>query len=188
MPVESDPLASIKDSVLVVIDVQDKLFPLMQQRDLLAARIATLMRGADALGIPILLTEQYPQGLGHTVPELAAIGSPRLIEKTTFSCLGDEAFRDALRGLRRSRLVLCGIEAHICVMQTALEAVAAGYDVQLVEDAVSSRLEHAAAIGIARMRAAGALSATAEGCLFEWLTRCDRPEFKAMLPLFKESR
>ncbi|MCB9831772.1 MAG: hydrolase [Planctomycetes bacterium] len=181
-------LAAIDDSVLLVVDLQEKLFPLMQEQDVLLARVQMLMRAAETLDLPILVTEQYPSGLGRTLRALDGIGRQRRLEKTTFSCFGDEGVVAALRETRRRRLVLCGIEAHICVMQTALEALDAGWEVQVVEDAVASRLPHAAALGIARMRQAGAVTASAEGQIFEWLRRCDRPEFKSLLPLFKESR
>ena len=148
-------IARATDSVLVVVDVQEKLFPLMQDREALAERIAMLMRGANALSVPILVTEQYRQGLGETIPLLKSAAPAEYLEKTTFSCFGDVGFLAALGALGRSRLVLCGIEAHICVTQTALQAGEAGYAVHVAEDAVSSRLDHAKDLGIARMRAAG---------------------------------
>lgn len=185
---QHDGLASAAEkSVLVVVDVQEKLFPLMQNRELLQSRIALLMQGAAKLGVPIIVTEQYVQGLGSTIPALGNLVPNQKIEKTTFSCFGESAFRQALRQTERSSVVLCGIEAHICVMQTAIDSIREGYDTFVVEDAVASRLEHAQALGIARMRQAGSATASAEGTLFEWLNRCDRPEFKDLLPLFKES-
>ncbi|MFT7617120.1 MAG: nicotinamidase-related amidase [Planctomycetota bacterium] len=180
--------ADAEKSVLVVVDIQEKLFPLMHNKDALNDRVALLMQGASRLGVPILITEQYVQGLGATIPTLGDLVPSTKIEKTTFSCFGEPAFREALRQGERTSVVLCGIESHICVMQTALDAIAEGYDVFVVEDAVSSRLEHVRELGIQRMRQAGAITATAEGMLFEWLGRCDRSEFKDLLPLFKESR
>ena len=174
-------------SVLVVVDVQEKLFPLMQEKELLASRLAMLMRGAEVLNIPILVTEQYVKGLGHTIAALKSLPVTDTIEKVTFSCFGEAAFRETLRNLERTHLVLCGIEAHICVMQTALDGIAAGHDVLVVEDAVSTRLSHTRELGLQRMRGAGVASASAEGILFEWLESCEHQAFKSLLPLFKES-
>ncbi len=172
----------------MVIDVQEKLFGLMQDKALVAKRIELLMNGAQALGVPIIVTEQYVKGLGHTIPTVSAAAKHDVIEKTTFSCFGEQRFVDKLRATERTALVLCGIEAHICVMQTALDGIDHGYDVVAVEDAVSARLAHTARLGLKRMSQSGTRTATAEGQIFEWLGRCDRSEFKDLLPLFKESR
>lgn len=175
-------------SVLVLVDVQEKLFPLMQEKEVLEHRLRMLLRGAALLGVPILVTEQYKKGLGGTIAGLLDEVSATVVEKASFSCFGCEDFVEALRATEREQLVVCGIEAHICVMQTCLDGRREGYDVFCVEDAVSSRLAHARDLGVARMRAGGTASATAEGVLFEWLGRCDDDHFKAVLPLVREAR
>ena len=186
----SDPLsvAEAARSVLVVVDVLEKLHPLLQDADALTSRIGQLMKAAETLAVPILVTEQYVQGLGPTIAPIREAAAARVVEKTTFSCLGESDFTEALRDLRRDQVVLAGIEAHICVLQTGLGLLAEGYDVFVVEDAVSSRMPHTAGIGIARLRAAGAHPATAEGVVFEWMRRCDVPAFKELLPIIREGR
>ncbi len=183
----SGMMATTANSVLVVVDVQEKLFPVCQEKELLEQRVQLLMEGAQVLGIPIIVTEQYVRGLGHTIDSLGKCASAAVVEKTTFSCFGNENFRQTLRSLERTCLVLCGIEAHICVAQTALDGIGHGYDVVVAEDAISTRLPHTKALGIAKMRQHGAKTDCTEGVLFTWLGQCDRPEFKQLLPLFKES-
>jgi nicotinamidase-related amidase len=187
MSVDRIGMARRTDAVLVVVDVQEKLFPLMQEREAVERRLVMLVHGMRALGAPIIVTEQYVKGLGPTIPALrqAAAGA-RYVEKTTFSCFGDAGFLSALKATGRRQVVLCGIETHICVLQTLLGARAAGYEVFLVADAVAARLPHTSAIGIERARDAGACLASAEGILFECTERCDDGAFKEVLRLVRE--
>lgn len=180
------PLISRAQAVVVVVDVQQKLFPLMQEPERLLRRCVQLVTGAATLGVPVIVSEQYPRGLGATVPELtAAAAGARVVAKDTFSCLGNPEFAQALRDTERRQVVVCGIETHICVLQTCFDARAQGYDVYLVADAVASRLPHTGPIGLERMRQAGIAFTTVEGTLFEMLARRDAPEFKAVLELVR---
>ena len=174
-------------SHLVLVDLQEKLLPTIDEIDRVLARSRFLVETARALGVPVTVSEQYPKGLGPTEPGLLALcdGAP-VIAKTAFSCLKDAALAARLSAdpVRR-QLVLVGIEAHVCVLQTALDAVAAGFDVFVASDAVSSRSTGDAAAGLARMAAAGVTVISAEMAFFEWLERSGTPEFKALSPLLR---
>src|SRR6185295_6368818 len=134
-------IARRDDSVLVVIDCQERLWKVISGREALEQGLLTLIRGARLLDVPVLVTEQNPQGLGPTIPSLTeALGPAKVLTKASFSCLGNEAFLSALRETDRGTVVLAGIEAHICVLQTALDALAAGFRVHVVADAAGTRL------------------------------------------------
>jgi isochorismate hydrolase len=151
------------------------------------AGAARLMRAARRLGVPLLVSEQYPKGIGPTVPSLATLATPdETLEKLSFSCAAEPAIRSrlALMGPRR-QAVLCGIEAHVCVLQSALGLIDAGWSVAVVEDAVSSRRAGDRDAGLRRLAAAGATIATAEMVLFEWLERAGTAEFRDLLKLIK---
>ncbi|KYH39633.1 MAG: isochorismatase hydrolase [Candidatus Bathyarchaeota archaeon B63] len=127
-------------TILVVIDVQEKLFAKVKEREKIASNICRLIRFAGLLGVPVMMTEQYPKGLGPTIPEIRKLTSEiRPVEKVEFSCLASQEFRRRLDEAEARNLILTGIEAHICVAQTAIEALADGYRVYVVQDAVSSR-------------------------------------------------
>jgi len=176
-----------RDAVaLVVIDFQEKLLPKILGADAVAEQGTKLIRFARELGIPILWTEQYPKGLGRTVAPVAAeLESIVPIEKTAFGCLGDKAFADALAATGRNQLLLTGIEAHICVMQTALLAIEQGYRVFVPRDAVGSRFEPEYRAGLDRLERAGAELVTTEMAIFEILREAGTPDFKKALPLIK---
>jgi len=175
-----------QDAVGVIIDVQGKLAQSMHERDALFDNLQRLVRGLKLLGIPLLWTEQYPQGLGPTIPELAALLQPSAaISKVSFSCSGCPAFRDALRALGRRQVLLAGIEAHVCVFQTARDLAAEGFEVHVVADAVSSRRAENARLGIERMRAAGAQMTGVESALFELMKTAEHPRFREMLQVVR---
>jgi len=172
-------------TVLVLVDYQERLLPAIDRRaDILEAAVK-LTRGAQALGVPIVHTEQYPRGLGPTAPELAELLTAEPIEKLSFGCCGEPAFLDALAALGRKQAVLAGIEAHVCVYQTAVGLLDAGYDVHVVTDAVSSRTQENRAIGLQKMRDAGAGVTSVETALFELLRVAGGPEFKAVIQIVK---
>ena len=176
----------VEDSLLVLIDCQERLFPVIQNHQELAGRLQTLLAGAGLLEVPVLITEQYKKGLGSTVPAVrAAATAASTIEKLTFSCFGDETFLAQFHGHERGTLVLCGIETHICVLQTALDALAEGYQVQIVADAVGSRSTDNRLSALERLRDAGAVITCVESLLFEWMVRCDHPKFKEIQRLVK---
>lgn len=175
------------ESVLVVVDVQEKLLPAITAAEHILRGCRRMVRAAQTLGVPVLFTEQYPKGLGPTVPGLAALfGETRPIAKTAFGCYGCAEFADAIDRLRRPSVLLCGIEAHICVYQTAAQALARGAAVYVLEDAIGARGDEARQIGLARMRAAGAVSAHTEMAIYELLGAAATPDFRAILPIIKE--
>ncbi|MGB5106160.1 MAG: hydrolase [Candidatus Zixiibacteriota bacterium] len=174
------------NSVLVVVDVQGKLAQLMFDKDNLFANLQRMIKGAQLLGIPILWTEQYPEGLGVTIPELAQLmrdGAP--LVKDTFSCCGDDKFAQALKSLGRKNIMLTGIETHVCVYQTARDLLADGYAVELIVDAVSSRTEANKNLGVERMKDLGAGVMSTEMTLFELLRVAKGDKFKEVLRIVK---
>jgi nicotinamidase-related amidase len=179
-------LASRDDSILLLVDIQERLFPTIQGGTAMAAEIARLARGAALLGVPVLVSEQYPKGLGRTIPAVAeAARGAMVLEKTAFSCGADHGIMAAIRALDRGTVVLAGIEAHICVLQTALDLLARGFRVHVAADAVGTRLPRNLAIGADRAARAGATVTSVESVLFEWMERSDVSEFKAVQGLLK---
>ena len=171
---------------LIVIDVQEKLISAMSQADTVVANITALLKAAERLGVPALFSEQYPKGLGPTVGALAPFAAKAgPVEKTEFSCASAPGFVERVKAAGREQLVLTGIEAHVCVLQSALQFKALGYSVFVVADAVSSRRSESAAIALERMRAAGVIAVTTEMVIFEWLGRAGSPEFKELSALIK---
>ncbi len=182
----SPELMSRDDTALLVIDVQGKLIKLVPGFRRLVWNIRRLIDGAELLGVAKAATEQYPQGLGPTVPELAErfVG---MSSKVTFSCGScGEVFADfERRGIQR--VLLTGIEAHVCVQQTALDLLAAGYRVYLAVDALGSRYEIDYQTALRRMESAGATLTTTEAALFEWCQQAATPEFKQLSRLIQET-
>jgi nicotinamidase-related amidase len=174
--------------VLVVIDIQEKLLPPIFQKEQLVRNAQLLILAAGILKIPALVSTQYTKGLGVTVPEIASLLSgTESIDKTLFSCFGSDAFCAALKQLPATRgtLLLCGMESHICVMQTALAALREGYLVHVASDAVSSRTEWNWKIGLDRMRAAGAVISSTEMMIYELMRSSSSAAFKELLPHLK---
>lgn len=173
-------------SCLLMIDVQERLLAAMNQPESMLLNCEILLRAADRLGVPILVTEQYPVGLGHTVPRLAEISErAQRLEKVHFSCFAEPALRTAIETCGRSQMVLAGMEAHVCVAQTALDLALAGHDVFVVGDATISRTMASRDAAHARLRDAGIAIVTTEMVLFEWLGRADSEAFRALMPLIK---
>lgn len=173
-------------SVLVVIDIQEKLVPAVEQPDALIARVRMLLEAAAVLEIPVVFTEQYPKGLGPTVAALReSIGPEGAISKVTFACTGEPAFARRLAALGRDQVIVCGMETHVCVLQTALGLREEGQRVAVVADAVSSRSPNDRRLGLKRMRSHGVDVVTAEMVLFEWLERAGTPAFKRLSALIK---
>ena len=173
---------------LIVIDVQDKLLPPIWQKDQLVRNSQLLIRLAGILKIPTIVTTQYAKGLGTTVPEVdSLLPESAPIDKVMFSCFGSDVFCSMLKRMpgQRTTLLLCGMEAHICVTQTALAALRDGYLVHVASDAVSSRTEWNWRVGLDRMRAAGAVISSAEMMIYELLRSSGSPAFREMLPYLK---
>lgn len=175
------------DSALVVIDVQEKLMPLVVDHARITWNIGRLLDGAAMLNVPAVATEQYPQGLGGTLPELAARVKAAIPEKLLFSCVecGGLFTQLAERGVHK--LLLCGIEAHVCVQQTALDLMAAGFRVYLAVDAIGARYDIDRDIALRRMETSGATLTTTEAVLFEWCEVAGTPEFKHISQLVRQS-
>ena len=181
-------LLQAEQCALLVVDIQEKLLPPIFDRDELVKNSQMLVRLASVLEIPAVVTTQYAQGLGAIVPEIASlVGQVRFIDKLDFSCFGSNEFRSTLKSLpgNRNTVLLCGMEAHICVMQTALGALNEGYLVHVASDAIGSRARWNWEIGIDRMRAAGAVISTTEMMIYELLRCSGTREFKEMLPYLK---
>lgn len=177
---------TIDRSVLVLIDVQGKLAELMVRRDDLYRHLDRLIRGAQALQIPILWTEQNPTRMGPTVEPLRTLlHAIAPIPKMSFSCAGEPVFAKALAALNRNQIILAGIETHVCVFQTAADLVRNGNSVVVPADAVSSRSEDNYRVGLERIRTAGATIASVESILFELMRTADHPAFRTILALVK---
>ena len=173
------------ESVLVVIDMQARLVPAMQAPARTLRNSRTLLVAAEQLKIPVIVTEQYPEGLGKTVPELGVIDRATVLRKMHFSCMEDSDFAAHFRRLGRKQAVLAGMEAHICVLQTAASMIEEGIETFVVSDATASRSLESERACIARLSACGAGIVTTEMVIFEWLGRAGTPAFKQMLPYIK---
>jgi len=174
-------LLKAERSAVLVIDVQERLFPHVHQHQHVLARIDLLLFAAKLMAIPVLLTEQYAKGLGSTIKEIReAIPGCRPLSKLCFSCVPAPGFKEEIAALRRDQLVLAGIETHVCVAQTALELASEGGDVCVVADATSSRRPLDAQIALRRLELGGLTVSTAEAVVFEWLRRAGTSEFKAI--------
>ncbi len=173
---------------LVVIDIQEKLLPPIFQKEQLVRNSQLLIRAAGILKIPALVSTQYAKGLGGTVAEIASLlPEVEVIDKTLFSCFGSDSFCASLKRLpgNRNTLLLCGMESHICVTQTALAGLREGYLVHVASDAVSSRTEWNWKIGLERMRAAGAVISSTEMMIYELMRASSSAAFKELLPYLK---
>lgn len=178
----------VENAVLVVIDVQERLVPAMPQEVYLRLRdtVKMLVSGAELLGVPVVTTEQYPKGIGHTVPELADACKSTVIEKVSFGCCGEPNFLAALKDLGRSQVIITGMEAHVCVYQTVLGLLEDGYHVHLLRDAICSRNKTDYLAGVDNAAQAGAVVTTAETALFQMLQKSTHEQFRAVSKLVKE--
>jgi nicotinamidase-related amidase len=175
-----------EDAILVMIDFQERLMPAMKDQEALEESVCKLVNGIRTLDVPVLVTQQYTKGLGPTVPDITeALGEFSPIEKTDFSAIGELGFLEALNATGKTSIILCGIETHVCVAQTALSLLELGYDVFLVEDAVSSRDKTDKKTAIKRMVQAGARPVTVEAVLFELLGTAKAAEFKEISRIVK---
>jgi len=173
-------------SCLLIVDVQEKLAPAMAESAAVIRNAGILMQAAARLAVPLVVSEQYPQGLGATVPELRALAPDSArIAKLSFSCAADPALQQRIEEAQRSLLVIAGMEAHVCVLQSALGFRRAGYGVVVVADAVSSRMPANREAALQRLRENGVEVATTEMVLFEWLGQAGTPEFKELSRLIR---
>lgn len=173
-------------TVCLIVDVQGNLAHAMHEKEALFDNLKKLIQGMQILGVPMLITEQYPRGLGATLPDIANLAPhANYVSKVAFSCCGEDLFMQALNALGRKQVVMAGIEAHVCVYQTAVDLVEQGYQVEVVADAVSSRTPSNREIGLAKMRDRGAGIASVEMVLYELMKVAGGDQFKEMLKVVK---
>ena len=174
-------------TVLLLIDLQESYRRVLHGWDDVVARAATLLRGCRLLGVPVLITEQYPKGLGHTAAEVASHLPPgtEVVEKLSMSCAGSARLTDDLAATGRTQVLIAGIETHACINQTVHELLQRGYQVHVPFDAISSRFEHDYRIGWEKMIGSGAVPTTVEMVCLEWVRTAEAPEFKAIQKLIK---
>jgi nicotinamidase-related amidase len=173
-------------AVAVAVDYQERLMPAIHDASELIRSSRLLLSGLRELKVPVIISRQYPKGLGDTVPEIKDV-TPDAVpcEKISFSCWGSEQFRDALQKLNRKNIVLCGVEAHVCVLQTAVDLLASGYGVLFTADCTGSRKKHDKKMGLKRAEREGALLVTGEQILFELLESAAAPAFKSISALLR---
>ncbi|MBI2873818.1 MAG: hydrolase [Firmicutes bacterium] len=176
-----------RQAVLAVIDIQEKLLPHMWEPQKLVANSVRLVSAASVLGIPVLVSEQYPKGLGTMPPELSAVLPPDAfrLEKLEFSAQAVDAFAAELARKGRRQVILCGMEAHVCIIQTVLDLLAAGYHTFIAADAVSAHTTLDRDLAFERARGAGAILSTTDSIILELVGKAGTPEFKATAPLIK---
>jgi nicotinamidase-related amidase len=173
------------DTVFIMIDIQEKFLPVIYDIQSVIENSNRLVKSSSILNIPLIITEQYPKGLGPTVDEIQLEDNQSVIEKITFDCFGCDEFVSALDSLNRKCLIIFGIEAHVCILQTCLHAVEKGYEVHVIADAVSSRTQNNRNIALERIRQSGVFVASTEMILFQLLDRAGTDEFKAISKLVK---
>lgn len=174
-------LLNKEDSLLLLVDVQEKLAPAVLDCEAFLARCEWLLKLARRVGVPLLVSEQYPQGLGSTLKQFHSyFNQQECIDKVAFSCMSEPKYVERLKQLHKKQLILIGIETHVCVLQTALEMRKGGYDVFVVVDAVSCRGEQNTKYGLKRMKQDGVHLLTSEMVFFEWLRKAGTPEFKEL--------
>jgi nicotinamidase-related amidase len=175
-----------EDTAAVVVDMQERLFPHISGHELLERKIISLIKGLQILKIPLIVTQQYTKGLGPTIPGVAEVlNEYQPIEKISFSCCGEPAFMELLKQLEKPFVILLGIEAHVCVLQTALDLLDDQYIPVIIEDGVSSRNMNDKKIAMNRLWNEGALISTSESILFELCGKANTDEFKAISKLIK---
>ena len=186
MPTSDIRLISNGDSVLVVVDMQERLIPKIFNQHTVTSNAITLIKSAEILNIPIIVTEQYPKGLGPTISEIKDLIVPwQPIDKICFSCFGSDDFSKKLKELKRDKLILCGIESHVCITQTALDGLKLNDSVFFVKDAISSRTNNNREIGFERMAQAGAIPVSTEMAVFELLKKAGTDKFKQIASMIR---
>lgn len=178
-------MLNTKDSLLLVIDIQEKLVRASKDSETISKKAGILSNAAKILSVPVIITEQYPKGLGSTVAEIKEACEADYVEKTNFSALKEPGFKEKLDKLSKKQIILCGIETHICVYQTCLDLLESGYEVYVVRDCCSSRNEFEHCCGLESMQAAGANLVCVEMVLFECLEGSKHPLFKDIQALIK---
>ena len=178
---------NLEDSLVLIIDVQEKLLNAVFNKEQVEKKSAIVAEAAKILGIPVVVTEQYPKGLGNTIPAVkdALAEDTEIFEKTAFSALNNEEILEAIKKHNKKQILIFGIETHICVSQTTAALRELGYEVSVIKDACGSRAETEYLAGLERMKDNGAYIITTEIALFEWLKGAKHPNFKAVQALIK---
>ena len=190
-PDQNRTLLSATDTVLVVVDVQERLVPAVSEHERIVWNTRRLIDGAKLFAVPVLVTEQYPKGLGPTMPELIAAlpkNTPVMEKKSFSACLVPEFLDELRRRASVCKVLLAGMEAHVCILQTALDLLSLGYEVYLVVDAVGSRFASDERIALRRLESSGVIPTTTESVLFQWCRTADAPQFKTVSRLVREER
>lgn len=183
---KADRLMAADVSQVLVVDIQKRLAPVTVEPDQVIRQAGILLRAAKTLDIPHTVSEQYPQGLGATVDDIAALADPaRIFDKVHFSCQADDRLAAVLAAQNRPHVIVCGMEAHVCVLQSVLELLAAQYHVWVVADAVTSRTTANRALALERMGKSGANIVSTEMVVFEWLRTAGHPDFRDVSALIK---
>jgi len=179
-------MLTIENSLLVVIDVQESLARVMHGKDALLESLQKIIKGAGILDIPMIVTEQVPEKLGATIPEISPLlDTAAPISKSSFSCCGEDLFMRELEGMKRGQILVAGIESHVCVYQTTVDLIRMGYEVHIVTDCISSRTAENKALGIERMKDEGAKPTSTEMALFELLKIAGGDRFREISRLVK---
>jgi len=175
-----------EDTQLLVIDVQEKIFSVMHEQEKTKQNICRLIEGSKILSIPVVWTEQYPNGLGRTLSEVSrALNGAELLEKITFSCLGDDVVSNRIKSYQKNQVLVCGVETHVCIYQTVQDLLINNYDVHVVTDAVMSRRKENHNLGLKKMGALGANITSVEMALFELQQVASGDTFKAIASIVK---
>lgn len=179
-------MLSAEDTLVLIIDVQDKLVSALE-KNIIVNNTKKIAEAAKLLNIPVLLTEQYPKGLGNTVSEVRSVlpENTEVVEKTYFNALLEDGFLNKIKSFKKKQILISGIETHICVYQTASALVDAGFEVYVVKDACASRNKYEFKQGIEAMKANGVKISCVEIALFEWLRGAKNPKFKEVQALIK---
>jgi len=166
---------------LVIVDIQERLAPAMKVKDKIVANTVHLIEAAKLLKLPLLVTEQYPKGLGRTIPEISeTLPEYAPIEKIAFSCCGERSFLDAVSATEKTQVILTGMETHVCVLQTCIDLLKAGYHVHAAADAICSRSKDNYRVALEFMRDAGAVISSTETILFQLLEKAGSEAFKTI--------
>ena len=174
---------NLEDCLLLVIDIQERLIPVIHQHEEVIHNANILLKGMEILGVPVIVTEQYPKGLGNTCKEIILGDDAKVMEKITFSCLANDYIKESVQS--KKQIIICGVEAHICVLKTALDLLDEGYQVHLITDAVSSRKKENKQVAIERMKQSGVFISSTEMILFQLLDKAGTEEFKLISKLIK---
>ena len=184
--IRSKYVATREDSLLLIIDFQQAMLKAVDSWEMIAGKVSQLIQSANALEVPILLTEHYKKGLGETLPEVIQdIQSPQVFQKEHFSACLEDDFLAVVHSFHRGKIVVVGMETHVCVLQTCLDLIESGFQVHVVADAVASRVDENRDIAIDLLRQAGAVVSSTEIVIFQWACRANTDAFRKILPIVK---